>query len=72
VDTPNLSELIAANRSIESIREFIGADSLQYLSLDGLHAAVQDTVPSRFCSACYTGSYPTALVLESQIGRCRQ
>jgi amidophosphoribosyltransferase len=71
VDTPNLSELIAANRSVESIREFIGADSLKYLSLEGLHAAVQDSATSRFCSACYTGNYPTELVLESQIGRGR-
>jgi len=72
VDTPNLSELIAANRSVDSIRAFIGADSLKYLSLEGLHAAVEDESPSRFCSACYTGNYPTALVLESQIGRgCR-
>jgi amidophosphoribosyltransferase len=72
VDTPNLSELIAANRSIDWIREYVGADSLMYLSLDGLHGAVQDETPSRFCSACYTGNYPTDLVLESQIGRCRQ
>ena len=70
VDTPTLTELIAANLSTEKIREFIGADSLQYLSLDGLHGAVQDGTPSRFCSACYTGEYPTDLVPESQIGRC--
>ncbi len=71
VDTPTRDELIAANLSVDAIREFIGADSLQYLSLDGLHAAVEDSPTSRFCSACYTGEYPTNLVQESQIGRCR-
>ncbi len=71
VDTPTRGELIAANLSVEAVREFVGADSLKYLSLDGLHAAVEDSVTSRFCSACYTGNYPTDLVLESQIGRAR-
>jgi amidophosphoribosyltransferase len=71
VDTPTRGELIAANLSVDAVREFVGADSLKYLSLDGLHAAVEDPATSRFCSACYTGQYPTDLVLESQIGRAR-
>ena len=61
VDTPTKSELIAARNSIEGIREFIGADSLGYLSLENLRAAVEDR-EGKFCTACYTGMYPTELV----------
>jgi amidophosphoribosyltransferase len=61
VDTPRRDELIAARQSVEEIREFLGADSLGYLSLDSLRAAVEDT-QGKFCTSCYTGSYPTELV----------
>jgi len=71
VDTPTKAELIAANSTVEEIRDFIGADSLVYLSLEGLRRAAGDPAGSRFCNACYTGQYPTELVLESQIGRAR-
>jgi amidophosphoribosyltransferase len=60
VDTPNQKELIAANYSLEGIREYVGADSLGYLSLDGLREAVSDT-RGEFCTSCYTGNYPTKL-----------
>jgi len=59
VDTPSRSELIAANQSLEEIRAFIGADSLGYLSLDGLLSAVGDA-RSSYCTSCYTGDYPVA------------
>ncbi len=71
VDTPTKAELIAANKSVEEIRDYVGADSLQYLSVEGLRAAVEDPKGVQFCNACYTGNYPTELVLESQIGRAR-
>ena len=61
VDTPRRDELIAARHSTEEIREFLGADSLGYLSLPSLRAAVEDT-QGKFCTSCYTGSYPTELV----------
>ena len=61
VDTPRRDELIASRHSVEEIREFLGADSLGYLSLESLRAAVEDT-EGKFCTACYTGSYPTELV----------
>ncbi len=61
VDTPTKRELIAANQSIEEIRQFIGCDTLAYLSLENLHAAVDDA-QEKFCYACYTGRYPTELV----------
>jgi amidophosphoribosyltransferase len=60
IDTPMRSELIAATHSVESIRQYIGADSLGYLSLEGLRRAVDDT-RGHYCLACYTGEYPTAV-----------
>ncbi|MGH9534571.1 MAG: amidophosphoribosyltransferase [Terriglobales bacterium] len=60
VDTPRKAELIAANRSVEEIREYVGADTLAYLSLDNLRAAVADT-QSEYCAACYTGDYPAGV-----------
>ncbi len=59
VDTPSKKELIAANKSVEEIREFIGADSLAYLSLPGMKKACGDGVKTTYCTACYTGTYPT-------------
>jgi len=61
VDTPTREELIAAVRSQEEIREFLGADSLGYLSLASMRRAVEDT-EGKFCTSCYTGAYPTELV----------
>jgi len=59
VDTPDRNELIAANHTLEEIRQFIGADSLAYLSLGGLMSAVKPDGGS-YCSSCYTGVYPVA------------
>ena len=61
VDTPRRDELIAAQKPVEEIRQFLGADSLGYLSLDALRDALEDT-EGKFCTSCYTGSYPTELV----------
>ncbi len=63
VDTPSQNELIAANNTIEQIREFVEADSLAYLSLNGLSKSVSDS-DSRFCYACYTGKYPTLISID--------
>jgi amidophosphoribosyltransferase len=62
VDTPSKRELIAANQSIEEIRRFIEADSLAYLSLDGLYDSVQAENRTGYCTACYTENYPTQWV----------
>ena len=59
VDTPRQRELIAANKSIEEIRDFIGADSLVYLSLEGTKKACAEGEKTSYCTACYTGKYPT-------------
>lgn len=62
IDTPTRAELIAAARSAEAVRDFIGCDSLGYLSLAGLHAAVGGDPESRgFCDACFSGDYPVAV-----------
>ncbi len=63
VDTPSQSELIAANNSIEQIREYIEADSLAYLSLGLLNESLQDA-EGHFCYSCYTGHYPTLVQID--------
>jgi amidophosphoribosyltransferase len=60
VDTPEKSQLIAANQSLEEIRRFVGADSLGYLSREGLEEAVRGR-GGGYCSACFGGQYPTEL-----------
>jgi amidophosphoribosyltransferase len=67
VDTPRKKELIAANNTVEQIRQYIGADSLSYLSLDGLKKACGEGVKTTYCTACYTGKYPTNLVDVEEI-----
>ena len=57
IDTQVSTELIAATHSVEEIREFIGADSLGYLSIKGVLAAL-DLPYERFCFACFDGRYP--------------
>ena len=66
VDTPNKSELIAANSSVEEIRRFVEADSLSYPSLRALREAVSDE-GHEFCYACYTGNYPTELTDNNRL-----
>jgi amidophosphoribosyltransferase len=61
VDTPTREELIASSNSPQEICKYLGADSLGYLSLEGLRRAVNDT-KGDFCTSCYTGIYPTDLV----------
>jgi len=67
VDTPSKDHLIAANKTVEEIRQYIGADSLAYLSLEGLRTAVGDSDPRTYCTACYTGKYPTKIVDVEEI-----
>ena len=56
------AQLIGANKTIEEIREYIGADSLAYLSLDGLQEACAEGEKTTYCTSCYTGLYPTEFV----------
>jgi amidophosphoribosyltransferase len=67
IDTPNREELIAATHDVEAIRRFVEADSLAYLSLDGLLSSVSGPRDS-YCTACWTGDYkvPIAAVDRRQ------
>lgn len=57
VDTPSSEELISNRLNVEQIREFIGSDSLAFLSLDSLRRLLGSDAPS-FCYACFSGNYP--------------
>ena len=57
------AELIASTNSVDEIREFIGADSLGFLSEDGLLEAVSGN-RSEYCMGCFTGTYPIPVQLE--------
>jgi amidophosphoribosyltransferase len=68
VDTPERRQLIASHKSVDEIREFIGADSLSFLSLEGTRVACGDGgEASGYCTSCYTGKYPTDFVAIHQI-----
>ena len=67
VDTPSKRQLIAANKTVEEIREYIGADSLAYLSVEGLKRACGEGEKTAYCTACYTGKYPTDWVDVEEI-----
>ena len=56
IDTPTREELIANRFSVEEIRNFVGANSLKYLSLEGLRSCVKDS--NSFCDACFSNNYP--------------
>ena len=61
IDTPSRQELIAASHSTEEIARYVTADSLAYLTLEGLTRAAGDATGKTFCSACFSGKYPTGL-----------
>jgi amidophosphoribosyltransferase len=65
IDMPTREELIAANKSIEEIGDFVGADSLAYLSLEGMRGAL-DRPAQGHCTACWTGQYPEAPASEDR------
>src|SRR6476660_6163539 len=67
VDTPSKDQLIGSNKSLEQIRDYIGADSLAYLSLEGLRAACAEGEKTTYCTSCYTGVYPTEFIPLEQI-----
>jgi amidophosphoribosyltransferase len=66
IDTPLKSELIASSHAVEEIRRFVGADSLAYLSHEGLLKAVGDEAGRRHCTACFSGRYPVAVSVPDE------
>ena len=78
IDFPTRKELMAANNSTEQIRDFLGADSLGYLSLESMIAAT-GLPANEFCTACYTGNYPSHVetemdkfIMEQRRTHCRR
>jgi amidophosphoribosyltransferase len=70
VDTPDKKDLLAANHDIEEMRKLIGADSLAFISIDGLYKAVngqkRNNKNPAYCDACFTGEYAINLVDQEQ------
>jgi amidophosphoribosyltransferase len=67
IDTPEMTELAAANHSLDEITDTIDADSLAYLSIQGLDSVAADFgSPDDYCHACFTGSYPTPFMVRSR------
>jgi amidophosphoribosyltransferase len=66
VDTPERAKLLAAKMSVPDMAAFIGADSLAFLTIDGLYRALGEdsrhTGAATRCDACFTGDYPTRLL----------
>ena len=64
IDTPERDKLLAATHDLEGMRAFIGADSLAFLSVEGIYRAMgyerRDPVRPQFTDHCFTGDYPTA------------
>jgi amidophosphoribosyltransferase len=75
VDTPEKSKLLASRMDIAQMAEFIGVDSLGFLSIDGVYRAVgeknRNMASPQFCDACFTGDYPTALVDRDSSNKIR-
>ncbi len=77
IDTPERDKLLAATHDLEGMREFIGADSLAFLSVDGIYRAMgfegRDATRPQFTDHCFTGDYPTGLTdVEGQEASPRQ
>ena len=70
IDMADQSELIAAGREVEDVREQIGATSLAYLSLEGLQGATEQPAKS-MCRACLTGEYPTPIPDDLKLRKLR-
>ena len=71
IDTPIKNELLAATRSLDEIKEFIGVDSIKFLSIDGLYKAMgynggRNPEEPAFTDHCFTGDYPTRLVDQNE------
>ena len=69
VDIGSRKELVAAGRSVEQVREFIGADSLAYLSIPGLMRADGHGTIDQFCRACFDGSYPVPVPQQLEMDK---
>ena len=78
IDTPTREELIASNHDLSQIRDFVGADTLGYLSIEGLYESVQGVAtpaagggPDGFCDACFSNRYPIAAEKPARLRQLR-
>ena len=74
IDTPTREELIASSRTPDEIRQFVGADSLGYLSLEGLHESVNgagEGPKEGFCNACFSNVYPISIQQPARLRQLR-
>jgi amidophosphoribosyltransferase len=69
VDIGSTKQLVAANRSVEEVRRFIGADSLAYISIPGLMRAVGRGTIDEFCRACFDGAYPVPVPQQLEMDK---
>lgn len=70
VDFPSQSELIAVHKNVEEIREYIGLDSLHFLSIEGMRKVLKN--PDDFCYACFTGDYPIVAEDDDACACCKK
>jgi amidophosphoribosyltransferase len=66
IDTPTREELIASTQDPEEIRRFVEADSLAYLSLEGMLRCLSGP-PDTYCTACWSGEYPEPIGSERRL-----
>src|SRR5947208_17099925 len=69
VDIGSTKELSASGRSVEEVRQQIGADSLEYLSIPGLMRAIGRGTAQEFCRACFDGSYPVTVPQQLEMDK---
>jgi amidophosphoribosyltransferase len=71
VDTPERAKLLAANHDVQGMADYIQADSLAFISIDGLYRALgqerRADIRPQYCDACFTGEYPTRLTDQDEI-----
>ena len=76
VDTPERAKLLAAKLDLRSMTDFIHADTLGFVSIDGLYKALGEAAREggrpRYCDACFTGDYPTTLTDHDELAEVDQ
>jgi amidophosphoribosyltransferase len=76
VDTPERAKLLAAQMSVAEMNHYIRADSLAFVSIDGLYRAIgeeqRDEAEPQHCDACFSGDYPTSLTDQEELERKNQ
>ena len=71
IDTPSPDDLLAANHTVEEMTEILGADSLAYITVENLKAAIGVGAHGGFCDACFTGDYPTTVPSATPVALTR-